>query len=114
MYDKFKEGNGTLKVYKARRTPDGPWVQVGDGDLKPIEEPNRLPISPADAFEWGGVSPGTERLALAILADFLDDHHAAYIFHHDFRKDVITHLPEIGFTLTGFEIKHWLQERWRG
>lgn len=99
------------KVYKARRTPDGPWVQVGSRDLRPFIEPNRLPLAAADAFEWGKMGPGTERLALAILADFIEDDHAAFIFHDDFKNEVVSRLPRTGFTLTGFEIKHWLQER---
>lgn len=100
-----------IKVYKARRTPDGPWVQVGGGDLKPLIEPNRLPLSTADAFEWGKMGPGTERLALAILADFLEDDHAAFIFHNDFKDEVVSRLPRSSFTLTGFEIRSWLEKR---
>jgi len=60
---------------------------------------------------YGGSGPA--QLALAILADHLDDDREAFNFHHRFKWAIIAELPGRGWRLTSLEIDavlHTLRE----
>ncbi len=50
-------------------------------------------------FSWGDASPGSAQLALALLADFLDDDAKALALHLVFRTRFIERLPQSGWLL---------------
>lgn len=104
-----------MKQITARRTPDGPWVQVEeDGqtyDLPQVEPPNpmqEMGVSDDEAFEWGYTGSGPRRLAMSILADFFQSPQAAAHFEAGFCLEVIAKQPEEGFNLTVDEIRAWI------
>ena len=50
-------------------------------------------------FEWGYGGSGPAQLALAILADCLEDDDRAVGLHQLFKWQVVQHLPHQGWTL---------------
>lgn len=56
-------------------------------------------------FEWGDVGSGSAQLALALLADCLDNEADAIGWHEDFKSAVVAALPRAGWTLTELEIR---------
>lgn len=62
-------------------------------------------------LSWGYSGSGPAQLALAILADCLQDDKAAVKYHHPFMWDVIERLDkEKPFTLTEKQIRDWLAD----
>jgi hypothetical protein len=59
-------------------------------------------------FEWGYGGSGPAQLALALLADHLDDDERAITLHQDFKCAVVTKLPH-SWTLTTDDIERTLQ-----
>lgn len=57
-------------------------------------------------LSWGYCGSGPAQLALAILADFLEDDRAAVMLHQDFKNMIISRLPgDRNWTLTGLEVQ---------
>jgi hypothetical protein len=56
-------------------------------------------------FEWGYGGSGPAQLALALLADALQDTTEALILHQRYKSRVVGCLPKPGWTLTRTEIK---------
>jgi hypothetical protein len=75
-----------VKTYQGDRTIDGIIVTVDDA---PLDE--HLEIKPLceDGFEWGFEGPASAQLALAILADHLDDNARALALHEAFMREVV-------------------------
>ncbi|MGH6693352.1 MAG: DUF6166 domain-containing protein [Gammaproteobacteria bacterium] len=96
-----------MKVYRGYRNPRGyARVTVNDREL-----PLRLDLSnhSPTGFEWGYGGSGPAQLALAILADYLDDAEALPLYQ-DFKRDVIAGLGD-EWRITGGAIDNWLALR---
>lgn len=64
-----------------------------------------LSASPA-GFEWNYRGSGPAQLAIALLAHALNDHFAATHYQR-FKRNVVTELPEDGWTLSKPEIEQF-------
>lgn len=102
------------KLYTGTRPAEGSVIVRVDGKKLRV----RLDLfnhSP-DGFEWGYGGSGPAQLALAILADLLEDDERAVRLHQDFKWAVITPLPQhsdwtlsaaqVLATVTAIEEKH--------
>ena len=95
-----------MKTYEGRRQGYALVVTVKGRPLNP-----RLDLwkhSPT-GFEWGYGGSGPAQLALAILADHLNDDEQAVMLHQPFKWAVIAKLPRGGWTLTADQIQQALQ-----
>jgi hypothetical protein len=94
-----------VKRYEGRRTEQGVVVTVDSQRLNP-----RLDLwnHSLTGFEWGYTGSGAAQLALALLADCLDDEADAIGWHQDFKSAVVAGLPLAGWTLTEQEIRETL------
>lgn len=101
----------SAKAYHARRTPDGPWVQVDGEDLKQVQEADKISVSSEEAFDWGYSGSGPARLALAIIVHVTKDIRLAKIIQDDFLQEVISQMPEEGFTLTIEDLRNWAKKK---
>lgn len=97
-----------MKHYLGERTPEGCQVKVIDDDAPGGECPldmrfdlrRHSPTGP----EWGYGGSGPAQLALALLADALDDDDKAQQFYQDFKFKVVGRLPHDKWELTQDEI----------
>jgi hypothetical protein len=64
-------------------------------------------------FEWGYSGSGPAQLALALLADALDDDELALDYYQQFKTDVVAHFDG-SWTITSKEIVDWLHRRTEG
>jgi len=87
--------------YEGCRTKAGPVVTV---DGEPLDPRHDLHNHSPDGFEWGYPGSGPAQLALAILADHLEDDEEAINLHQRFKWEVVTKLPERRWTLTSRDI----------
>lgn len=95
-----------MSRYEGCRTKAGAIVTV-DGDLLDL----RLDLrnhSPT-GFEWGYGGSGSAQLALAILADHLEDAEEALNLYQRFKWTLIAELPHRGWTLTTQQIDQIIQ-----
>ncbi|MCA9071157.1 MAG: hypothetical protein KDA84_19650 [Planctomycetaceae bacterium] len=99
------------RVYRGERQPDPETgvlevlVTVSDEQSVRLLNP-RLDLwnhSPT-GFEWGYGGSGPAQLALAILADFLNDEEAAVSLHQKFKFQVIAGLPKRNWELSAHQI----------
>jgi|SRR5437868_6218661 hypothetical protein len=91
-----------MKTYVGRRQGYVAEVRANGVPLHPrLDLWNHSP----SGFEWGYAGSGPAQLALALLADHLDDDERAVDLHHGFKLAVIARLPRIGWTLTGQQIQ---------
>jgi hypothetical protein len=65
-------------------------------------------------FEWGYCGSGPAQLAVAILADVLDDDDLVREHYQQFKNDVVAHFENSGFTITDKEVIDWLRRRYDG
>jgi hypothetical protein len=86
-----------------------------DGTITEVRV-NRKPLCPrhdlhhySDKFNWGGAGHDDNQLALAILADALDDT-AAKEAHEDFKFDVLSRLVQDEWTVDRESIQHWFSD----
>lgn len=100
-----------MKIYRGTRHGDGSChVTVDERPLKPrFDLRNHSP----DGFEWGYGGSGPAQLALALLADYLEDDLLASQIYQPFKFAVVGALPRDGWQLTGAEIEAEVQ-RLRG
>ena len=83
-----------MRVYHARRSPNGCQVTVDGAPLKP-----RSDLSGAiAAFDWGYT--GNVQLSIALLSDLLDDPQQAMALCERFDREVVARLPRDGWTIT--------------
>jgi hypothetical protein len=95
-----------MKRYEGIREGRAVTVTVDGRRLNPRHDLwNHSP----SGFEWGYVGSGPAQLALAILADHLDDDTEAFNFHHRFKWAVIAELPGRGWALTSRDIDQLLK-----
>jgi hypothetical protein len=70
-------------------------VIVREGEAGHVLEPRPdLGEEGPEAFSWGRNEAGAAQLALALLADALNDDRAAKRYYQEFRRRVIANLPE--------------------
>ena len=90
-----------MKTYIGTRTGHGTTVMVNDHLLNP--RLNLWSHSPT-GFEWGYGGSGPAQLALAILADHLENDDQAVRLHQEFKRMVVASLPQSNWTLTPDQI----------
>jgi hypothetical protein len=90
------------KRYEGRRSDGQVFVTVNGDALNPRFD---LSSHSPDGFEWGYAGSGPAQLALALLADCLDDEQEALEWYQDFKSAVVAGLPREGWTLTDEEIR---------
>jgi hypothetical protein len=95
-----------VKRYEGKREGYAVDVTVDGRPLNPrFDLWNHSPTG----FEWGYGGSGPAQLALALLADYLDDDHQAVVLHQSFKFAVVANFPKRGWTLTSAEIAQVLQ-----
>lgn len=89
-------------------SPPGTVIKANGEPLDPrLDLANKSPTG----FAWGYWGSGPAQLALAILADYLQDDDAALRYYQLFKEVVIGKLPENReWTLDGEQIKDALQK----
>src|SRR2546422_136834 len=91
-----------MKTYQGMREGYAAIVRVNGHPLKPrLDLWNHSPTG----FEWGYGGSGPAQLALAILADHLDDDDEAVRLHQDFKREVVANFNRRGWTLTAEQIQ---------
>lgn len=90
-----------MKRYEGYRTWRAIVVTVNGYPLAPrLDLRNHSPTG----LEWGYCGSGPAQLALAILADHLEDNQRALDLYQRFKWTVVAELPKRGWTLTSEEI----------
>src|SRR5678815_1554959 len=90
-----------VKIYMGRRQGYVAEVTVNGSPLNPrLDLWNHSPTG----FEWGYGGSGPAQLALAILADCMEDEEQAVALHQSFKWAVISKLPQKTWTLTTEEV----------
>jgi hypothetical protein len=91
-----------MKTYSGRRNASGVEVLVNGQPLSPRRDLwNHSPTG----FDWGYSGNASAQLALAILADCLEDVDAAVRWHHEFKSTVIARLPHDSWSMTEVQIR---------
>jgi hypothetical protein len=92
----------TPKRYEGRRSYGRVIVTVNGNALDPrFDLHNHSP----NGFEWGYGGSGPAQLALALLADHLNDDSQALSLYQDFKRTVVAALAHDGWTLSETEIQ---------
>ena len=68
---------------------------------------------PSGRFDWGHGGPGTDQLALAMLADALGDDFPALNLHQSFKGAVVAPLVGVSFgswSISRGRVKRWARE----
>ena len=95
-----------MKTYEGWREGYAVIVTVNGRPLNPrLDLYNHSPTG----FEWGYCGSGPAQLALAILADYLQDDRKALDIYQRFKWAVVTELPRKRWTLTSLDIERALQ-----
>jgi len=96
------ESAHSVKSYEGRRSDDQTSVTVDGKPLNP-----RFDLWPYDfsGFEWGYVGSGSMQLALALLADHLNDEKRAAALCAMFAHTVVAKLPYAGWNLSSTQIQ---------
>lgn len=92
------------------RRPGGQQVEVHEeepGSVRPLEPRLDLWNHSPDGFEWGYGGSGPAQLALALLADALEDDRLAVRLHQAFKRDRIATIDADTWTLGAAEIRAW-------
>ena len=95
-----------MKIYEGSRCHNGISVTV---DGKPLNPRFDLWFYDFDGFEWGYGGSGALQLALALLADHLNDERQAAALCKLFALSVIAKLPHAGWKLTDAQIDETLK-----
>lgn len=95
-----------MKTYEGRRSFGQCVVTVNGRRLDPRHD---IRMHSPDGFEWGYGGSGPAQLALAILADHLDNEQEALNCYQRFKWTVIETLPRRGWTLTNADIDEALE-----
>ena len=91
-----------MKTYEGRREGYIAEVTVNGLPLKPrLDLWNHSP----SGFEWGYGGSGPAQLALALLADHLDDDDEAVQLHQEFKREVVAKFRRRGWTLKSEQIR---------
>jgi len=89
------------KIYRGERTRDGVSVTV---DGKPLNPRTDIRNHSPSGFDYGHGGSGAAQLALALLADVLDDEIQTQIFYQAFKWQVIVPIKGDRWTLTDKQI----------
>lgn len=101
-----RDVGGTFPHYYGARSHRGPGpaavvkVATADGTRVPLDPRLDLACHSPDGFGWGYGGSGASQLALAILADFLDDDRAALELHLAFKDRYVSRLAADRWRLT--------------
>ena len=98
-------------VYRTRRdltAPVGNQIEV-TVDREPIDYRYDLLSASPSGFEWGYGGSGPAQLSVALLAHALDDG-VALSFYQQFKREVVSQLPEAGWKLSAEDIRRWHAE----
>jgi len=95
-----------MKIYEGKRSQNEVAVTV---DGKILSSRFDLWVYDFDGYEWGYGGSGALQLALAILADHLDDERKATAQCKLFALEVIAKLPRTGWKLTSAQIDKTLE-----
>jgi hypothetical protein len=79
-------------------------------DGRPLNPRQDLYNHSPDGFEWGYGGSGPTQLALAILADYLNDDEQALNLYQRFKWEVIATLPKKSWTLNEHQIREVLHQ----
>lgn len=94
------------KSYVGRRSVnEKAAVKVTDGTVTRALPLCRNLFAHSHGFEWGYAGSGPAQLALAILADYLNDPEKAVRYHQKFKFMVIVGLPTSGWELPESVVK---------
>ena len=94
-----------MKTYEGRREGYVAEATVNGRPLNPwLDLWNHSPTG----FEWGYGGSGPAQLALALLADHLNDDEQAVQLHQEFKRAVVTRFPHRAWTLTSEQIREAL------
>ena len=101
-------GTTEQAVYRGRRDPS---AQVGDEvevmvDGESLDYRYDLLSASPSGFEWGYGGSGPAQLAIATLAHAYDDAVAGDLYQR-FKREVVSELPEEGWTLTKQDLDAW-------
>ena len=95
-----------MKRYEGRRAFHAVEVTVDGDSLDPrLDLRNHSPTE----FEWGYGGSGPAQLALAVLADHLNDDEQALNLYQRFKWSVIAELPRHHWILTSRDVSQALQ-----
>lgn len=95
-----------MSRYEGSRTKAGATVTVNGEPLDPrLDLRNHSPTG----FDWGYCGSGPAQLALAILADHLEDDDQTLNLYQRFKWILIAELPRKGWRFTGLEIDRALE-----
>lgn len=95
-----------MKKYEGYRDPDRGCMVTVDGE--PLDLRLDLRDHSPTGFEWGYGGSGPSQLALAILADLLDDD-TALKYYQDFKRGCISRIGSERWNLSEDAIKEWLR-----
>jgi len=102
----------TEKVYRGRRDPTAPvgeeYTVTVNGDECLPKRYDLLSASPS-GFSWAFSGSGPSQLAIAILAHAYNDEFAKSRYQ-EFKREVVSELPEDGWTLTTADLDAWREE----
>src|SRR5436189_3207488 len=96
-----------MKTYTGRRDYHMTIVAVNGRPLDPrLDLWNHSPTG----FEWGYGGSGPAQLALALLADCLDNDEQATELYQEFKRKVVANLEGYGWTMTSHEFAPWAKK----
>jgi uncharacterized protein DUF6166 len=96
-----------MKLYKGERTNNQTLVTVNGTSLDPRFD---LWLHSLDGFEWGHGTSGSAQLALAVLANHLNDDKQALALHYPFMSTVIAKMSQDEWQLTSQQIDNALKD----
>jgi len=101
-------GVSTETVYRGRRDPTAPVGKELEVtvDGEPLAKRYDLLSASPSGFETGYNGSGPAQLAVAMLAHAFDDEFACEHYQR-FKREVVSELPEEGWTLTKQDLDAW-------
>jgi Family of unknown function (DUF6166) len=103
-----------MRHYEGRRDRSGKGVVEvfwPNGMHRRLHARRNLSNHSPTGFEWGYSGSGPAQLALALLADVLDDDERALTLHQPFKFEVVAHLPHDEWLLKESDIREFERGR---
>ncbi len=100
-----------MKTYSGTQSgAGGQRVQLEEGTrITTLNPRTDLFNHSPDGFQWGYYGSGSAQLALALLADALEDDRRALALHQEFKRQFVGHWGSI-WRMTSEEIRAWALE----